>query len=128
MPHVLNSETAKIAAQKSIEARRRYAAERKQAAMLLELQAETKRVEAPVEQLQSAYAAELVRAQSELLAELLVTPQAKDKAALSQAIKNLKESWHMETGKPKPGTIKPVSARPRQSPAHESPDAPDNAT
>ena len=76
----------------------------------------------------SLYANELMRAQVELLQELRETPEAKDKAALSQAIKNLREAWHMETGKPKPGTIKPVSARPRQSPAHESPDAPDNAT
>ena len=73
----------------------------------------------------SLYANELMRAQVELLQELRETPEAKDKAALSQAIKNLREAWHMETGKPKPGTIKPVSARPRQSPAHESPDAPD---
>jgi len=131
MPHVLNSETAKLAGQKSGEARKRYALERKQALealKTLQLQAiAAKPVEQPIEQPQSDYAAELVRAQSELLAELLATPQAKDKAALSQAIKNLKESWHMETGKPKPGTIKPVSARPRQQ-SHESPDAPNNAT
>jgi hypothetical protein len=114
MPYVLNTETAKLAAQKSVEARRRYAAERKQAAMMLKLQEANKVPEAPVEQLQSAYALELVRAQAELLAELRATPQAKDKAALSQALKNLKESWHMETGAPKPGTIKPERQSSRQ--------------
>jgi hypothetical protein len=65
----------------------------------------------------SAYAYELARAQSELLAELRSCDSAKDKAALSQAIKNLREAWHMETGAPKPGTIKPESRRTRQSPA-----------
>ena len=73
----------------------------------------------------SDYAQELLCARDELLAEMRTTPLAKDKASIAQALKNVMESYHMETGKPKPGTIKPVSARPRQSPAHESPDAPD---
>ncbi len=67
---------------------------------------------------------ELAHAQAELLAELRETPLAKDKAALSQAIKNLRETWHMQTGQPKPGTIKPVSQRPRQQ-SRDLPDAPD---
>ena len=76
----------------------------------------------------SDYAKELLCARDELLAEMRTTPLAKDKASIAQALKNVMESYHMETGKPKPGTIKPVSARPRQSPAHESPDAPDNGS
>ena len=124
MPHVLNTETAKLAGQRSGEARKRYAVEREQALAALQAiqlqQAQLpppKPVEPTIEQQQSAYALELVHAQSELLAELRATPQAKDKAALSQALKNLKESWHMETGAPKPGTIKPESRRTRQQPA-----------
>lgn len=60
------------------------------------------------------YADELVRAQAELLQELRTCESAKDKAALSQAIKNLREAWHMETGAPKPGTIKPERVSSRQ--------------
>jgi len=49
-----------------------------------------------------------------LLAELRATPLAKDKAAIAQALKNVIESYHMETGKPKPGTIKPERQSSRQ--------------
>ncbi len=62
----------------------------------------------------SRYADELAHAQLELLAELRTSESAKDKAALSQAIKNLREAWHMETGQPKPGTIKPERQSSRQ--------------
>lgn len=72
----------------------------------------------------SDYAKELLCARAELLAEMRSTPLAKDKASIAQAIKNIMESYHMETGKPKPGTIKPVSQRPRQQ-SRELPDAPD---
>ncbi len=67
------------------------------------------------------YANKLAYAQDRLLDELLAADSPKDKAALSQALKNLKESWHMETGAPKPGTIKPerVSSRQQVKPTSE---------
>ncbi len=69
----------------------------------------------------SQYANKLAYAQDRLLDELLAADSPKDKAALSQALKNLKESWHMETGAPKPGTIKPErqSSRQQIKPASE---------
>jgi len=62
----------------------------------------------------SGYARELLCTRDELLAELRATPLAKDKAAIAQALKNVIESYHMETGKPKPGTIKPERQSSRQ--------------
>ena len=73
------------------------------------------------------YIEELMRAQVETLAELRACPMAKDKASLAQALKNLRETYHLATGLAKPGVLKHAT-KPRQSPAHESPDAPDNAT
>lgn len=64
---------------------------------------------------QSAYANKLAYAQDKLLNELLTAESAKDKAALSQALKNLRETYHMATGAPKPGTIKPERQSSRQS-------------
>ncbi len=59
--------------------------------------------------------------------EKLMEPDitAKDAAALSQALKNLRETYHMASGQPKPGTIKPVSQRPRQQ-SRDLPDGPDS--
>jgi len=62
----------------------------------------------------SDYAKQLLCTRDELLAELRATPLAKDKAAIAQALKNVIESYHMETGKPKPGTIKPERQSSRQ--------------
>lgn len=62
----------------------------------------------------SDYAKQLLCTRDELLAELRATPLAKDKAAIAQALKNVIESYHMETGKPKPGTIKPERVSSRQ--------------
>ena len=70
----------------------------------------------PEANLVNAYAERLVHAQNTLLEELLTADCAKDKAALSQALKNLRETYHMATGAPKPGTIKPESRRTRQQP------------
>ena len=72
------------------------------------------------------YIDDLVHAQTEYLAKLRACKDPKEAAALSQALKNIRETYHMATGLPKPGVLKPASNRPRQSPAHESPDAPDS--
>ncbi len=71
------------------------------------------------------YVNNLAHAQVKYLARLMDPDiTAKDAAALSQALKNLRECYHMASGQPKPGTIKPVSQRPRQQ-SRELPDAPD---
>lgn len=121
---LFNSELARSAAQKSAEARKAYSAQRKEWVKIqstippVTIQEQTPK---PIAKPVNAYADELARAQAELLQELRETPSAKDKAALSQAIKNLREAWHMETGKPKPGTIKPerVSSRQQVRPSSE---------
>ena len=71
------------------------------------------------------YVQELMRAQEETLAELRSAESAKDKASLAQALKNLRETYHLATGLAKPGVLKPVSQRPRQQ-SRELPDAPDS--
>ncbi len=121
MPHVLNAETASLAGQKSGEARKRYAVERRQAAALLEALQATKPAEAQVEQRTDPYINDLVHAQIECLAKLRACESAKDAAALSQTLKNLRETYHMASGQPKPGTIKPErqSSRQQVKPASE---------
>src|SRR5678815_4772801 len=76
----------------------------------------------------SPYIDDLACAQVEYLAKLRACTDPKEAAALSQALKNIRETYHMATGLPRPGVLKPASNRLRQSPSHESPDAPDNAT
>jgi len=76
----------------------------------------------------SPYANKLAYAQDMLLEELLTADCAKDKAALSQALKNLRETYHMATGAPKPGTIKPERAKSRQSAPRPSDPEPDTTT
>ena len=62
----------------------------------------------------NGYASKLAYAQDCLLDQLLAAESPKDKAALSQALKNLRETYHMATGAPKPGTIKPERVSSRQ--------------
>lgn len=112
--HVLNSETAKLAGLKSGEARKRYAVERRQAAMLLKLHEAKQTAETPVEQTADPYINDLACAQVEYLAKLRACTDAKEAAALSQALKNIRETYHMATGAPKPGTIKPERQSSRQ--------------
>ncbi len=68
------------------------------------------------------YVNDLAHAQVKYLARLMDPDiTAKDAAALSQALKNLRECYHMASGQPKPGTIKPerVSSRQQARPASE---------
>ncbi len=68
------------------------------------------------------YVNNLAHAQVKYLARLMdPNVTAKDAAALSQALKNLRETYHMASGQPKPGTIKPerVSSRQQVKPTSE---------
>jgi len=101
---------AREMAAKSAEARRNRHASDQQIPVIAPL------IDLPSDSLATShYANKLALAQDRLLDELLATDSAKDRAALSQAIKNLRETYHMETGKPKPGTIKPERVSSRQS-------------
>jgi hypothetical protein len=55
---------------------------------------------------------ELAHAQAEILQKLRNTPNSRDKMQLARALRDLRETYHMVTGTPKPGMIKPGSARP----------------
>ena len=104
-----SSANAREMAAKSAEARRNRHANDQQTtaiASLIDLPSDT--------QATSLYANKLAHAQDVLLEELLNADSAKDKAALSQALKNLRETYHMATGAPKPGTIKPERVSSRQ--------------
>jgi hypothetical protein len=55
---------------------------------------------------------ELARAQALTLQRLISTRSAQEKMQLARALRDLRETYHMVTGTPKPGMIKPGSARP----------------
>lgn len=63
------------------------------------------------------YVFELAQAQAEVLKRLRSAQDPKDKAYLAKALRDLRETWHMVTGTPKPGMIKPGGvARPMPRP------------
>ncbi len=123
MPYVLNTETAKIAAAKSAEARKRYAAERKQTSMLIELQTEHNVAEALAEQPKDPLEAKFARALEKTLDDFLASPDATERAKNARSMREVRETYHLWSGQPKPGTIKPTSNRPRQQ-SRDLPDGP----
>jgi hypothetical protein len=56
---------------------------------------------------------DLIRAMKETLADLRNAEQPKDRAMLAQALRNLRETYHLVTGQPRPGQIKSVAPRTR---------------
>ncbi len=64
---------------------------------------------------------DLTRAMKETLADLRNAEQPKDRAMLAQALRNLRETYHLVTGQPRPGQIKSVAPRTR-SQAYPSPE------
>lgn len=58
----------------------------------------------------------LSRAQDRLLDELLDSPDAKSKAALAQALRNLRETYHLVTGEARPGVRKESARKPAGQP------------
>ena len=110
MAQLIAAENARELQLKSAIARKHNRELREQAEQL----AREQRAKSPLD----PYVDDLAHAQVEYLARLRDPDiTAKDAAALSQALKNLRETYHMATGAPKPGTIKPESRRTRQQPA-----------
>ncbi len=119
---LFTAETARSAAQESAAARAKQSAERKAWAKLLRDAQTPKETQADAEPPKDPYVDDLARAQVKYLARLMDPDiTAKDAAALSQALKNLRECYHMASGQPKPGTIKPerVSSRQQVKPTSE---------
>ena len=58
------------------------------------------------------FALTLAHACNETLELLRRAKKPSEKAQLSRALRDLRETWHMATGKPKPGMTKPLPERP----------------
>ncbi len=67
---------------------------------------------------------EFTCAMVETLREFRQASDYREKASLARSMREVRETYHLWSGAPKPGTIKPVSQRPRQQ-SRELPDAPD---
>jgi hypothetical protein len=59
-------------------------------------------------------AADLACACDETLKELRKAKQPQHKAQLARALRDLRETWHLATGKPRPGLTRPDQAVPRR--------------
>jgi len=68
------------------------------------------------------FAVELERAMEETLKELREADNAKDRAACAQALRNLRETYHMVTGLARPGVSKTGSVKPRRQMASIEPE------
>jgi len=66
-------------------------------------------------------AGKLAHAIDSTLADLMDTNEPKCKAMLAQALRNLRETYHLVTGQPRPGQIKSVAPRTRAQ-AYPSPE------
>ncbi len=66
-------------------------------------------------------AGKLAHAIDSTLADLMDTDEPKCKAMLAQALRNLRETYHLVTGQPRPGQIKSVAPRTRTQ-AYPSPE------
>lgn len=56
------------------------------------------------------------RALENTLDSYLATDDATERAKIARALREVRETYHLWSGQPKPGTIKPESRRTRQSP------------
>lgn len=76
------------------------------------------------------YVETLMRAQIVTLDDYLACPIPKDRASLAQALKNLRETYHLATGLAKPGVRKPERVNTRQQPSQQSsgPELPPDTT
>lgn len=65
----------------------------------------------------------LAQAMQETLGQFRESTVPKDKAMLAKALRDLRETWHMVTGRPKPGMIKHVerAAMKQLPPAPDTP-------
>lgn len=99
---VFTVETARQAGLKSVEARKQRALERDQVPLVLP--------ENPVEHASDPFCDALASACGETLHNLRTSKKPMEKAQLARALRDLRETWHMATGKPKPGMLKPGSA------------------
>ena len=66
------------------------------------------------------------RALEDTLDQYLASSDATERAKIARSMREVRETYHLYSGAPKPGTIKPVSQRPRQQ-SRDLPDAPDSS-
>lgn len=65
---------------------------------------------------QDPIANDIACACAETLRDLRKTKDAREKASLARALRDLRETWHMATGIPKPGNLKPSAPRQTRQP------------
>lgn len=103
---LFTAETARLAGLRSVESRKLA----KERPLVLPNQ--------PLDLLDDPFIDGLACAQGEALKELremIVAHKPSHAAQLARALRDLRETWHMATGKPKPGMIKPGSERPTRT-------------
>lgn len=98
-PWLFNAETARLNARKSVELRRQKA-ERLEA--LENRPSVTLSDASPIDPL----ASKLARVQEELVEKMTGNDDPKAVSALAQALKNVRETYHLVTGQAKPGVIR----------------------
>jgi hypothetical protein len=104
LPHAFTTANASAMAAKSAKRRAELRQVRETAAQAASLQV----LAGPPD----PFVTELAQAQAETLQKLRLANDPRDKMNLAKALRDLRETYHMVTGTPKPGMIKPGSARP----------------
>lgn len=100
-----------------------HEARRLRAAMIAEAETEPK----PVPQLtDDGPAIKLARVQDELIERMTGNDDPKAVSALAQALKNVREVYHLVTGQAKPGTLQPDKRNNRRQPSVQSLPEPDD--
>ena len=117
---LLTPDTARLAAAKSAEARRTYAAERKNLASAIAELSHKQAAEQPAERT----AKQFTDAIQVTLTQYMESTDFKARAALARAIRDLRETWHSITSTPRPGLAKGKPNANRRALNSASPDAP----
>ena len=106
---VINANNARELQKKGVEVRKRNQELRRLAA----LGATITEVKPVIDPLGDKFA----RALEDTLDKYLACQDAKERASIARSMREVRETYHLWSGQPKPGTIKPESRRTRQSPA-----------
>mgnify|MGYP001617424612 CR=1 FL=1 len=113
----INADNARELQKKGVEARKRN----KELQRLAAIGATVTEVKPVIDALGDKFA----RALEDTLDQYLASSDATERAKIARSMREVRETYHLYSGAPKPGTIKPVSQRPK--PQHrELPDAPDS--
>jgi len=102
MKKLFTVETARAAGLKSVRVR----AERKAALALAPFNSPVQTEAQP-----DLFAVTLAQACNETLERLRLSKVPLERAQLARALRDLRETWHLATGKPKPGQLKPAEQR-----------------